>query len=68
MKRGNSKAEITSIVFHPSHYMLACTSSKASVHIFEIKKAVDKCIQTRQFGFSNGDLDKNVEAKNTKSG
>jgi hypothetical protein len=38
------------------------------VHIFEIKKAVEKCIQTRQFGFSNGDLNKNVEASNTKSG
>lgn len=68
LKRGNSKAEITSIVFHPSQYVLACTSSKASVHLFEIRKAVEKCIQTRQFGFSNGDLNKNVEAKNTKSG
>lgn len=68
LKRGNSKAEITSIVFHPTQYILACTSSKASVHIFEIRKAVEKCIETRQFGFSNGDLNRNVEAKNTKSG
>jgi ABC-type proline/glycine betaine transport system ATPase subunit len=37
LKRGNSKAEITSIV-------LACTSSKASIHLFEIGKAVEKCI------------------------
>ena len=44
LKRGNSKAEITSIVFHPTQYILACTSSKQSIHIFEIKKAVDKCI------------------------
>lgn len=58
LKRGNSKAEITSIVFHPSQYLLACTSSKSSIHLFEIRKAVEKCIQTRQFGFSNGDLGK----------
>ena len=44
LKRGNSKAEIASIVFHPSQYLLACTSSKSSIHIFEIKKAVEKCI------------------------
>lgn len=53
LKRGNSKAEIQSIVFHPTLYLLACTSSKSSIHIFEFKKAVDKCIETRQFGFSN---------------
>ena len=68
LKRGNGKADITGIVFHPNTYILACTSSKSSIHIFEIKKAVEKCIQTRQFGFSNGDLTKNVEAKNNKSG
>jgi WD40 repeat protein len=68
LKRGNSKAEINGILFHPTQYILACTSSKTSIHIFEIKKAVEKCIQTNQFGFSSGDLDKNVEAKNTKSG
>jgi WD40 repeat protein len=70
LKRGNRAAEITGIVFHPSQYLLACTSSNTSIHIFEIKKAVEKCIQTRQFGFSNGDLNtnKNVEGKNVKSG
>ena len=68
LKRGNSKAEITQIVFHPTQYILACSSSKSSIHIFEIKKAVEKCIQTRQFGFSNGDLNKNIEGGNAKSG
>lgn len=67
LKRGNSKAEITGILFHPSQYLLACTSSKTSIHIFEIKKAVDKCISTRQFGFSNGDKDKTIEGKNKSS-
>ena len=68
LKRGNSKAEITQIVFHPTQYILACSSSKSSIHVFEIKKAVEKCIQTRQFGFSNGDLNKNIEGGNAKSG
>ena len=53
LKRGNSKAEIRAIVFHPTLYLLACTSSKSSIHIFEFNKAVEKCIETRQFGFSN---------------
>ena len=44
LKRGNSKAEIKSIIFHPTQYLLACTSTKASIHLFEIKKAVEKCI------------------------
>ena len=68
LKRGNSKAEITQIVFHPTQYLLACTSSKSSIHLFEIKKAVETCINTRQYGFSNNDLTKNVDGKNTKSG
>jgi WD40 repeat protein len=44
LKRGNRKAEITCIVFHPTQYLLACTSSKSSIHLFEIRKAVEKCI------------------------
>lgn len=44
LKRGNRQAEITCIVFHPSQYLLAATSSKSSVHLFEIGKAVEKCI------------------------
>jgi len=67
LKRGNSNAEINGLVFHPNSYLLACTSTKSSIHIFEIKKAVDKCIQTRQFGFSNGDSNKNPDGKNAKS-
>jgi WD40 repeat protein len=47
LKRGNSKAEINEIIFHPTLYLLACTSSKSSIHIFEFKKAVDKCVETK---------------------
>lgn len=70
LKRGNSKAEIKSIVFHPTLYLLACTSSKSSIHIFEFNKAIDKCIETRQFGFSNSNntTESNVEVQNKKQG
>ena len=69
LKRGNSKADIQSIVFHPTLYLIASTSNKSSIHIFEFKKAVDKCVETRQFGFSNGDkISEQVEGKNNKSG
>ena len=70
LKRGNSKADIKSILFHPELYLLACTSSKSSIHIFEFNKAVQKCIDTRQIGFSNqtnGGADgAEGEAKNSK--
>jgi len=36
--------------------------------LFEIKKAVETCINTRQYGFSNNDLTNTVDGKNTKSG
>ena len=68
LKRGNSKADISGIVFHPTQHIIACTSSNKSIHLFEISKAIDKCIQLRQYGFTNKDLAKNVEAKNSKSG
>lgn len=68
LKRGNSKADISGIVFHPTQHLIACTSSNKSIHLFEISKAIDKCIQLRQYGFTNKDLAKNVEAKNSKSG
>jgi len=70
LKRGNSKADINNIVFHPTLFLLACTSDKSSIHIFEFKKAVEKCIATNQFGFSNDDMNdaSKIEAKNTKSG
>lgn len=68
LKRGNSKADISGLVFHPTQHIIACTSSNKSIHLFEISKAIDKCIQMRQYGFTNKDLQKNVEAKNTKSG
>ena len=47
LKRGNSKADIGDLVFHPSSHIIACTSSNKSIHMFEISKAVDKCIQMR---------------------
>lgn len=39
LRRGAGKAFITSIVFHPSLHLIACTSNKSSIHLFEIKKS-----------------------------
>lgn len=42
LRRGSGKALITSIVFHPSNNLIACTSNRTSIHLFEIKKSVEK--------------------------
>jgi WD40 repeat protein len=55
LRRGSGKAFITSLNFHPSMNMIACTSNRSSIHLFEIKKSVEKCIETKHIGFSNGD-------------
>lgn len=47
--------------------MLACTSNRTSIHLFEIKKSVEKCIETKHIGFSNGDTAKNPDGENKKS-
>lgn len=52
LRRGSQNATITSIVFHPSLNMLACCSSKASIHLFSTKASVDKCIENKQYGFT----------------
>lgn len=44
LRRGSKATHITSIVFHPTLHLLACTSDRDSIHLFEIKKAIDKCI------------------------
>ncbi len=67
LRRGSSKAFITSIIFHPSMNMIACTSNRSSIHLFEIKKSVEKCIETKHVGFSNGDVQKNPDSENKKS-
>ena len=55
LRRGASKAFITSITFHPTMNMLACTSDRSSIHLFEIKKSIEKCIESKSYGFTNGD-------------
>jgi hypothetical protein len=47
--------------------MIACTSNRSSIHLFEIKKSVEKCIETKHVGFSNGDVAKNPDGENKKS-
>jgi WD40 repeat protein len=68
LRRGSKGATITSIVFHPSLHIIACTSDRSSIHLFEIKKSIEKCIQLKQYGFTQGDKDKSKEqAENAKS-
>ena len=67
LRRGSGKAFITSLIFHPTLNMIACTSNRSSIHLFEIKKSVEKCIETKHVGFSNGDTQKNPDGENKKS-
>ena len=68
LRRGSGTAEITSIAFHPTLNLIACTSNRPSIHIFEIKKSIEKCIETKQYGFSNTDVAKNTDGENKKPG
>ena len=47
LRRGSGNAIINDIVFHPTLHIIACTSNKTSIHIFEIKEAIQKCIELR---------------------
>ena len=67
LRRGSGKAFITSLIFHPTMNMIACTSNKTSIHLFEIKKSVEKCIETKHVGFSNDTVSKNPDGENKKS-
>ena len=67
LRRGSSKAFITSLNFHPSMNMIACTSNRSSIHLFEIKKSVEKCIDSKHVGFSNENSTKNPDGENKKS-
>jgi len=55
-------------VFHPTLHIIACTSNKTSIHMFEIKNAIQKCIELRQYGFSQTDVQRNTDGENKKSG
>ena len=68
LRRGSGNAIIADIVFHPTLHIIACTSNKTSIHIFEIKEAIQKCIELRQYGFSQTDAQRNTDGENKKSG
>lgn len=36
--------------------------------MFEIKAAIQKCIELRQYGFSSSDVQRNTDGENKKSG
>lgn len=52
LRRGSNKAVITELIFHPTLYLIACSSNKTSIHLFEIKKSVKKCIENKEYGFT----------------
>ena len=56
LRRGSEKAIITTITFHPSMNLIVCTSNRSSIHLFEIKKSIERCIENKEYGFSNGDV------------
>ena len=58
---------VTGIVFHPSLNVIAACSNKATVHIFEFKMSVEKCLEQKHYGFSKKNVDKNTEGDNKKS-
>lgn len=66
LRRGSGKALITSIIFHPTLNMIACTSNKTSVHLFEIKKSVEKCVKAKQVGFQKDEIKKLPDGENKK--
>ena len=68
LRRGSGNAIINDIVFHPTLHIIACTSNRTSIHIFEIKEAIQKCIELRQYGFSQTDAQRNTDGENKKSG
>ena len=42
LRRGSGKAFITSIIFHPTLHLIACTSNRSSIHLFEISKSSNR--------------------------
>lgn len=70
MRRGSGKALITSIVFHPSNNLIACTSNRTSIHLFEIKKSIEKSgdakAQPTQTGSGNGSALESGDNKKSK--
>jgi WD40 repeat protein len=67
LRRGSDSAIISSIVFHPTLHLIAVTSDKSSIHLFEIKKSIEKCIELKQYGFTQGDKEKGSDGANKKS-
>lgn len=55
-------------MFHPTLNLIACTSTRSSIHLFGIKKSIEKCIENKQYGFNpqqNGTVQ--IEGENKKS-
>jgi WD40 repeat protein len=55
LRRGSTHALVTSIVFHPNLSLIACSSNKSTIHMYEIKTSIEK---------SHGGPDKNTGGNN----
>ena len=47
--------------------LIACTSNRASIHLFGIKKSIEKCIENKQYGFNQQNDNSQIEGENKKS-
>lgn len=61
LRRGTKKASINELIFHPTMNLLACSSDKSSVHLFEIKISVEQCVKSKEYGFSRHNSDDQVD-------
>lgn len=66
LRRGTQGAVISSIVFHPTQNLLACCSSKSSIHIFSTADSIKKCIENKYYGFQDSDMEKAGDVKNAQ--
>lgn len=62
LRRGSGKAFITSIIFHPTLHLIACTSNKSSIHLFEINKSTKTNVSS-----VDESMIKNLDGENKKS-
>ena len=52
LRRGTRTASISELIFHPTLNLLACSSNKSSIHLFETKGSVEQCLKRKEYGFT----------------
>lgn len=66
LRRGTSQATIKELVFHPTLNLLACSSNRTSIHLFEIKESVEKCVKSQEYGFCQNISNDNISTFDNK--